>query len=92
MVAVEQLVGYTVIASLIVMWRRNDGGIADTMGLRWAFIVPVAIGFMAWFTLQVPLRALLYSTILVVIGIVLYRLSSNGAVEHEPILLPEGRL
>lgn len=90
-VAVEQLVGYTLIASLIVMWRRNDGGIADTMGMRWAFIIPVAIGFMAWFTMQVPVEALLSSTLLVVVGIVLYRISSNGAVEHEPIILPEGR-
>jgi amino acid transporter len=90
-VAVEQLTGYAVIASLVVMWRRNDGGIADKMDLRWAAIVPVSIGFMAWFTLQVPLDAMLSTTILVVIGIVLYWLSKTGAVEHEAVVLPERR-
>ena len=91
MVSVEQLMWAACVGALIVMWRRNDGGIADTMGPRWLFILPTAIGLVLWLTMQIPASAALSTLGLVGIGIVLYVLSRSSAVKHEGVILPEGR-
>lgn len=90
-VAVEQLIFIIMIGAFLVMWRRNDGGLADTVGLRWLFIVPIAIGFVIWMTLQVPVSSAVSTLALVGVGFLLYFVSRIGAVEHEPVILPERR-
>ncbi|MBX7531614.1 APC family permease [Qipengyuania sp. 1XM1-15A] len=90
-VAVEQLILFIMVGSLLIMWKRNDGGIADEMGLRWALIIPVAVSLIVWLTMQVPASAVLSTSILIVFGLLLYGLSKRRAVQHEPVLLPEKR-
>ncbi|NVE95604.1 APC family permease [Altererythrobacter lutimaris] len=84
-VAVEQIILLVITAALVLIWRRNDGGIADRMGWRWAFIIPVGVIMMLWLTAQASLESLLSTFGLLAIGMVLYLLSSKSAHEGEDI-------
>lgn len=87
--AVEQMNFVIIIASLIVIWRRNDGDIAKTMGLHWFGIVAMAMTLSTWLLLQVPPKAALSTLALVGTGAVLYFLSRRFSEEGEPVHLPE---
>lgn len=91
LVSADQILFTSSIAALIVMWWRNDGGIADHMDARWWVIVPVAIGIVGWLYLQIPLSALGAVAVVIAIGVVLFALSKRSAVVHEGIDLPERR-
>ena len=91
LVSADQILFTSSIAALIVMWWRNDGGIADHMDARWWVIVPVAIGIVGWLYLQIPLSALGAVAVVIAVGVVLYALSIRSAVVHEEIDLPERR-
>ncbi len=91
LVSADQILFTSSIAALIVMWRRNDGGIADHMDARWWVIVPVAIAMVGWLYMQVPLSAFGAVAALMATGVVLYLLSKRSAVEHETIDLPQRR-
>ena len=91
MVSVEQVLFSSSILALIVMWRRNDAGLRETMGTRWLLIIPVAIGMVLWLLSQVPWDAALSTLAFLLVGFVLYYLSKQGAVAQDGIELPEGR-
>lgn len=91
MVSVEQILFASSIAALIVMWRRNDAGLRESMGARWIAIIAVAIGFVVWLFSQVPLDTLLPTLAFVGVGFGLYLVSRRGAVVQDGIELPEGR-
>lgn len=91
LVSSDQLIFASSITALIVMWRRNSGGIADHMDARWAVIVPVAIAMVVWLFMQVPPSALVSVAMLMAIGAVLYLASKRSAVQHEAIDLPQRR-
>lgn len=91
LVSTEQLAFLVTVGSLIVMWRRNDAGLRETMGFRWAIIIPVAIGYIIWLLLQLDANSVLYTVIMLVIGTALYLASKGSAVRQDGIDLPEGR-
>lgn len=91
LVSADQILFTSSITALIVMWWRNDGGIADHMDARWWVIIPLAIAMVCWLYMQVPLSALGAVAALMAVGAVLYLLSKRSAVEHEAIDLPERR-
>lgn len=90
-VAVDQLLFTSSIGALLLMWRRNDAGLRDTMDARWLVIIPVAIGMVIWLIRQVPLDSALSTLAMIAVGVVLYFLSKRGAVTHEGVILPEMR-
>ncbi|EAQ28864.1 amino acid-polyamine-organocation superfamily protein [Erythrobacter sp. NAP1] len=90
-VSVEQLGFLAVIGALVVMWKRGDAGLRQSMDLRWAVIIPVALGYIVWLMSQLEARSVLYMLIMVAIGIALYFLSKTSAVKQDGIDLPETR-
>lgn len=90
-VSVEQLGFMAVIGALIVMWKRNDAGLRETMDARWAIIIPVAIGYIVWLMSQLSAVSVVYMGVMVAIGLALYFASKRAAVKQEGIDLPEGR-
>ncbi|MEM1196893.1 MAG: APC family permease [Pseudomonadota bacterium] len=91
LVSVEQLGFLAVIGALIVMWRRNDAGLRETMDARWAIIITVAVGYIVWLLSQISASSVLYTGVMIGIGTALYFASKNGAVRQDGIELPEGR-
>lgn len=90
-VSVEQLGFLAVIGALIVMWRRGDAGLRQSMGARWLIIIPVALGYIAWLMSQLSPISLRYMVIMVGMGVALYTLSRGSAVRQEEIELPDMR-
>ena len=88
LVSIEQLVYLTVTAALIVMWKRREAGLRDTLGLGWAFIILAAIGYMTWLLSQLSLGDALNTGVIVLIGLVLYTLSRRAGVKQDDIELP----
>ena len=82
---------FAVIAALIVMWRRGDAGLRESMGARWLIIIPVALGYIAWLMSQLSLVSVLYMAIMVGIGFAFYFASRGVAVRQDDIDLPETR-
>ena len=78
MVAIEQVVFITLIAALIVAWRRNIGNLRGSMGWGWAAIIVVAIGFVIWLTMQIPASAALSTLALIGAGTALYFALRSG--------------
>ena len=91
LVSVEQLGFLAVIGSLVVMWHRNDAGLRETMDIRWAVIITVAIGYIIWLLSQLSPSSVLYTLVMVAIGIALYFASKSSAVRQDDIDLPESR-
>lgn len=91
MVSVEQILFTSSIAALIVMWRRNDAGLRQSMGARWLIIIPIAITFVLWLFSQVPWDTALPMLAFVGVGFVLYAVSRRRAVAQDGIELPQGR-
>lgn len=89
LVSVEQLAFLVTIGSLIVMWRRNDAGLRESMGFRWAIIIPVATGYVLWLLLQLDVNSVFYTGIMIVVGTALYLASKVSAVKQDGIDLPE---
>lgn len=90
-VSVEQLGFLTTIGALIVMWRRGEAGLRDTMDARWLVIIPVAIGYIGWLMSQLEPISVLYMAVMVAIGLALYFASKGTAVKQDKIELPEAR-
>ncbi len=90
-VSVEQLINIAVIGALFVMWKRNDAGLREAMDLRWAIIVAVAIGYIAWLLSLLSLESALHMMGMLAIGLGLYALSRRAGVRQDGIDLPEGR-
>ena len=84
-VAGEVLVGFLVIGSLYKVWRKNDGGIADTMGPRWIAIGVISTGFTIWMGMQIPAMAALSILGMIVAGAFLFWLARKNSGEGEPI-------
>ena len=91
LVSVEQLGFLAVIGALIVMWKRGDAGLRETMDFRWVIIIAVAIGYIFWLLSQLEVSSIFYTAIMVSIGIALYFASKGVAVRQDAIDLPEGR-
>lgn len=90
-VSVEQLGFVTSIGALIVMWRRGDAGLRETMDARWLVIVLVAIAYIGWLMSQLEPISLSYMGVMVGVGFALYFASKSTAVKQDGIDLPEGR-
>lgn len=89
-VAAEQVMFIVVFFAFLTLWRRNEGGMADTMGLIW---IPIVIGTIALFLFvaaQHSLDAGLSTLALIAIGFVLYGLARLGKHEHEAIRVGAG--
>jgi len=84
MVAAESLVGLAVIAAFIAMWRRNAGGVASELGVKWGLVSVVATVFTLWLLAQVPLSAALPTLAILVAGGLAFRLArrTDGDVEQ----------
>jgi len=91
LVSVEQLGFLVTIGSLIVMWRRNDAGLRETMDFRWAIIIPIATAYVIWLLLQLNANSVFYTGGMIVVGTALYLASNVSAVRQEGIDLPETR-
>ncbi|MEL6487168.1 MAG: hypothetical protein AAFQ13_08495, partial [Pseudomonadota bacterium] len=91
LVSVEQLAFLVTIGSLIVMWRRNDAGLRETMDFRWAIIIPIATAYVIWLLLQLNANSVFYTGGMIVVGTALYLASNVSAVRQEGIDLPETR-
>ncbi|MBY6218232.1 APC family permease [Qipengyuania aquimaris] len=91
MVSVEQILFTSSIAALIVMWRRNDAGLRESMDARWLVIIPIAILFVVWLFSQVPWSTVIPTLAFVAVGFVFYAISRRSAVAQDGIELPEGR-
>jgi len=88
-VSVEQLGFLTTIGALIVMWRRREAGLRETMDARWLVVVPVATGYIGWLMSQLEPVSVLYTLIMVGNGLLLYFASKGTAVKQDAIELPE---
>ncbi len=92
MVSVEQILFASSITALIVMWRRNDAGLRQSMGARWLIIIPIAIFFVLWLFSQVPWDTVFPTLAFVGFGFVLHAVSRSRAVAQDGIELPKGRI
>ncbi|MEM7690072.1 MAG: APC family permease [Pseudomonadota bacterium] len=90
-VSVEQLGFLIIIAALVAMWWRNDAGLREDMGLHWALIIPVAVGYIGWLMSQLEPQSVLYMALMVAAGVVLFFASKGSALRQDGIDLPEGR-
>lgn len=91
LVSVEQLVNVTIIAALLVMWKRREADLRRTMGVGWAFVILTAIGYTTWLLSQLSLDDALNTGVIVLIGLVLYALSRRAGVKQDEIDLPESQ-
>lgn len=85
MVAAEVFLSLATIGALYRVWRNNDGGIASRMGLRWAFIGAICLGYKVWLGLQIPLQAMMGTGGMLLVGLGLYWMSKRGGRVGEPI-------
>ena len=91
LVSVEQITFAAAIASLIVMWKRDDAGLRAAMDARWAIIVLVAIGYIGWLMSQLSFGDILRAAAMIAVGLALYWTSKGAAVKQDGIDLPEAR-
>lgn len=89
LVSVEQLINITMIAALLLMWKRGDADLRRTMGIGWAFIIMVASGYTIWLLSQLSSESVLNTAAIVLIGLILYALSRRAGVKQDIIELPE---
>ena len=87
MVAVESLLVLAGIASFIVVWQRNSGGIAATLGLRWAAMAAISTIFTIWLMLQLPASAVIPTLGIIAFGAVAYLFARSSAKDGEPIAI-----
>lgn len=83
LVAAEQIFIAACILALIILWRRGEGRVAQTMGPRWLAIIGMAIVLTIWLTAQVPINAALSTGLLAGVGTLLYFLARANTREGE---------
>jgi len=83
LVAAEQIFIAACILALIILWRRGEGRVAQTMGPHWLAIIGTAIVLTIWLTSQVPINAALSTGLLAGVGTLLYFLARANTREGE---------
>jgi len=93
LVAADVILSVAVVAALYRVWQRNDGGIADNMGPIWIPVGLIAVGFVVWLGLQLPLSAALGTGGFMAAGMVMFwlakRAGHDAGYEGEPIQIIE---
>lgn len=74
-VALEGIATLLVVAAFVALWRRDEGGLAQTLDWRWALIVPFAFAFNGWLLLQAPVTAIMPTFAVIVVCAMFYSLS-----------------
>jgi len=79
MVALETISALLVVGALVMLWRRNEGGIAARMGWHWALIIPFSATFSIWLLAQAPVSAIVPTFVVIAVGALLYFLARRGS-------------
>jgi len=89
LVAADVILSLAIVAALYRVWQRNDAGIADTMGPIWIPVGLIAVGFVIWLGLQLPLSAALGTGSMMAAGMALFWLAKRAGHQGEPIHIIE---
>ncbi len=82
-VALETIAGLLVISALVMLWRRDEGGIAMTMRWYWALIIPFAGAFGIWLLMQAPASAIIPTLVVIAVGGALFLIAARRNVQND---------